>query len=174
LGFVERIKKIFPKNVVGCGPVPMTLILMSRLYGIQSIGLDICAESVRLSKKVARWLRLEKIIDIFQEDHFRLRDLDWNVVPVIQGDHFRLPVQETYALITVAANTRPKDEIFAHLAKAFSKDTKLSYRIYEKGLKRLMDDQPVSEFPPEFKEYSRIRPDPPVNNTSVFLVKNER
>jgi len=95
-------------------------------------------------------------------------------IRIAQGDHFKLPVQETCALITVAADARPKGEIFAHLAKALSKDTKLSYRIYEKGLRRLMDDQPVSKLPPEFKEYSRIRPEPPVNNTSIFLVKTGR
>ena len=72
----------------------------------------------------------------------------------------------------VGADARPKDEIFAHLSDVLPTGTMLSYRIYEKGLRCLLDDQPVFELPPEFKEYVRIRPEPPVNNTSIFLVKD--
>ena len=71
----------------------------------------------------------------------------------------------------VSADACPKDEIFTHLAKTLPNEARLSYRIYEKGLRRLMDDQPVSDLPPELKEYTSIRPEPPVNNTSVFLIK---
>jgi len=41
--------------------------------------------------------------------------------------------------------------------KVLYKGTKLSYRTYEKGLRRLMDDQPFSKPPPEFKENSWSR-----------------
>jgi len=74
----------------------------------------------------------------------------------------------------VGADACPKDEIFAHLAKTVPGGTKISYRIYEKGLRRFMDDQPVAAIPPEFEEYARIRPKPPVNNTSVFLIKTSK
>jgi hypothetical protein len=72
----------------------------------------------------------------------------------------------------VGADARPKDEIFAHLAKALPGGTRLSCRIYEKGLRRLLDDHALSDLPPGFTEYARIRPEPPVNNTSVFLLRN--
>ena len=72
----------------------------------------------------------------------------------------------------IVADALPKDEIFSHLAKALPDGTILSYRIYEKGLRRLLDSQSVFNLPSEFKEYARIRPEPPVNNTSVFIIKN--
>ena len=75
-------------------------------------------------------------------------------------------------LVMVAADAGPKDKIFTHLAKTLPNGARLSYRIYEKGLRRLMDNQAALDPPPAFKEYLRIRPEPPVNNTSVFLVKD--
>lgn len=141
---------------LGSGPLPLSLICLCKQYGLKGIGIEKVPEYVELSGKLLQNLELTGHIHI------------------VQGDHFKLPVQQTCGLIMVAADACPKDEIFAHLAKALSKGTKLSYRIYEKGLRRLMDDQPVSGLPPEFKEYRRIRPEPPVNNTSVFLVKTGR
>lgn len=41
---------------IGCGPVPVSLILLSRLYGIRSVGLDNASEAVELSQKVIRCL----------------------------------------------------------------------------------------------------------------------
>ena len=76
-------------------------------------------------------------------------------------------------LVMVAADASPKDEIFTHLKKTLPSGARLSYRIYEKGLRRLMDNQATLDLPHEFKEYLRIRPEPPVNNTSVFLVKTD-
>jgi hypothetical protein len=50
--------------------------------------------------------------------------------------------------------------------------TKLSYRIYEKGLRRLLDTFSLYTIPAPFEEYLRVRPEPPVNNTVVFLMKH--
>ena len=44
----------------------------------------------------------------------------------------------------------PKDEIFALLASSLPNGAKVSYRIYEKGLRRLMDKQVVFDPPPAF------------------------
>ena len=67
---------------IGCGSVPMSLILMSRLYGIRSMGLDSSAETVNLSKKVIQCLGLGKEVEIIQGDESRLRNLDWDLVLV--------------------------------------------------------------------------------------------
>ena len=48
-----------------------------------------------------------------------------------------------------------------------------SYRIYEKGLRRLLNNRSMFELPPEFTEHIKVRPEPPVNNTCVFAVKVE-
>ena len=145
-----------PKDRViflGSGPVPMSLICLYRQYGISGIGVEKVKEYADLSAQVIDALGLSRHIQI------------------IKGDHFSIPIEKKLSLIMVGADARPKNEIFAHLAKKFPKGTKVSYRIYEKGLRRLIDDQSDTAIPFEFKEYARIRPNPPVNNTSIFLIK---
>jgi len=139
---------------LGSGPLPLSLISLCKQYGIEGIGIEQVPEYAKLSQRLIEVLELTA--------HVR----------IVQGNHFSLPLQERCRLVMVSADACPKDEIFTHLAKTLPNEARLSYRIYEKGLRRLMDDQPVSDLPPEFKEYTRIRPEPPVNNTSVFLVKD--
>jgi hypothetical protein len=138
---------------LGSGPLPLSLICLCTQNGVEGIGIEQVPEYALLSKKVIEALELSARIQI------------------IQGDHFSLPLEEKCNLVMVGADAIPKAEIFDHLAKVFSKGTKFSYRIYEKGLRRLMDENPVTNLPPALREYTRIRPEPPVNNTSVFLVK---
>jgi hypothetical protein len=139
---------------LGSGPFPLSLISLCKQYGIEGVGIEQVPEYAGLSKKVIESLELA--------GHVR----------IVQGNHFSLPLQEECQLVMVGADACPKDQIFTRFAKALPNGTRVSYRIYEKGLRRLLDDQSVFDLPPEFKEYARIRPEPPVNNTSVFLVKN--
>lgn len=139
---------------LGSGPFPLSLICLCKQYGVRGIGIEQVPEYAELSKQLVEILELT--------GHIR----------IVCGNHFSLPLDEECRLVMVGADARPKDEIFTCLARALPDGTSLSYRIYEKGLRRLLDDQSVFDLPHEFKEYSRIRPEPPVNNTSVFLVKN--
>jgi hypothetical protein len=138
---------------LGSGPLPLSLICLYRQYGIESTGIEQALEYVALSGKLVKALGLN--------GHIR----------IIHGNHFSLPLKEECRLVMVGADALPKEEIFAHLAKVFSPGEMISYRIYEKGLRRLLDDQSVFELPPQFSECARTRPQPPVNNTSVFAVK---
>ena len=139
---------------LGSGPMPLSLICLCKQYGIDGIGIEQVPEYIKLSENLIKNLGLA--------GHIR----------IMQGNHFSLPLKDDCRLIMVAADALPKDEIFSHLAKVLPDGTILSYRIYEKGLRRLIDSQSVFKLPPEFKEYTRIRPEPPVNNTSVFIIKN--
>ncbi len=139
---------------IGSGPLPMSLISLYKQYGIKGIGIEQIPEYANLSQKLIKALELTDSIRI------------------ILGNHFSLLAHEKVQMVMVGADACPKDEIFTHLTKTLDNGTKLSYRIYEKGLRRLLDDKPVLDIPHEFKEYARIRPKPPVNNTSVFLVKD--
>ncbi len=141
---------------LGSGPMPLSLISLCKQFGIKGIGIEQIPEYVELSKKLLEILELTEPIRI------------------VQGNHFSLPLKEECQLVMVGADASPKDEIFTHLAKELSIGAKVSYRIYEKGLRRFIDGRPVPDLPPEFKEYTRIRPEPPVNNTSVFLVKTNQ
>jgi hypothetical protein len=144
-----------PKDRVvflGCGPLPLSLICLCTQHGVSGIGIEQKAEYAALSQKVIGVLGLNA--------HIR----------IVQGDHYTLPLKETCDLIMVGADAVPKDDIFEHVANVLPKGIRLSFRIYEKGLRRLVDNSPVSELPAAFREYTRIRPEPPVNNTVVFLV----
>lgn len=138
---------------LGSGPLPLSLICLCKQYGVQGVGMEQVPEYAKLSQKLIQALELTEHIQI------------------VQGDHFSLPFNKECMLVMVAADAGPKHEIFTHLGKTLPEGARLSYRIYEKGLRRLMDDGAALDLPPEFKEYLRIRPEPPVNNTSVFLIK---
>jgi precorrin-6B methylase 2 len=138
---------------LGSGPLPLSLICLSKEHGIQGVGIEQDRQIAELSKKVIERLELSQRISI------------------LHGDHFLLPLKEASALIMVGADAVPKKDIFEHLARVCPSGQMISYRIYEKGLRRLLDDQSMFELPTEFSELARIHPAPPVNNTCVFAVR---
>jgi len=69
----------------------------------------------------------------------------------------------------VAAQAEPKKKVFERWQKNLPGGTKVSYRLYEKGLRRILDGSSLFELPSGFEEYLRVQPEPPVNNTVVFL-----
>ena len=87
--------------------------------------------------------------------------------------HRRISSYSPAGLLMVAAMARPKEEIFLHLAQSLPGGSLVSFRLYEKGLRRLLDREGDADFilPTEFNNYCRIRPQPPVNNTVVVVRK---
>ena len=141
--------------IIGSGPLPISLIILCHQYGVRGIGIEQEPERAELSRKV-----LEKLG--FSDQ-----------IKIISGNHSTLPLKDTAGLIMVAAQAEPKQEIFDYLAKALPAGTKLSYRIYEKGLRRVLDTFSHYDLPESFEEYLRVRPEPPVNNTVVFVTKRD-
>jgi hypothetical protein len=133
----------------------LSLIALVKRCDIQGVGIEKDPLNADLSRQVLETLALGDQIDI------------------ISGDHFALPLTQPCRLIMVGADAVPKEEIFTHLAGTLPGQTTLSYRIYEKGLRRLFDMDHVGDLPHPLKEYRRIRPQPPVNNTSVFVIKEK-
>jgi len=143
-----------PKDCVlflGSGPLPLSLIVLCREYGLFGIGIEQDEKRASLSREVIASLGLSESIKI------------------LKGNHFILPLENSCDLYMVAAQAEPKKEIFGHLAKILPKGSTISYRLYEKGLRRVLDDISFFELPAGFKEYLRVQPQPPVNNTVVFL-----
>ncbi len=140
---------------IGSGPLPLTLIMLCHQHGLRGIGIEQEPDRAKLSRRVLMQLGLSDQIEI------------------IEGNHFRLPL-DGCKLVMVAAAAEPKKEIFDHLASVLPAGTKISYRIYEKGLRRLLETSSFLELPEQFEEYLRIRPKPPVNNTVAFLTKKGR
>jgi hypothetical protein len=138
---------------LGSGPLPLSLIALVSRCAIKGVGIEKEPVNADLARQVLASLALGEQIEI------------------VLGDHFGLPLPPPCSLVMVGADAIPKEEIFAHLAGTLPIGMKLSYRIYEKGLRRLFDMDHVGELPHPLREYRRIRPQPPVNNTSVFVVK---
>jgi hypothetical protein len=138
---------------LGSGPLPLSLITLCQAYGIKGTGIEQDGKRASLSREVISQLRLSESIKI------------------IEGNHFTLPLEIGFNLYMIAAQAEPKKEIFEHLAKILPNGSKISYRTYEKGFRKILDTNIRFELPVEFKEYLRVQPEPPVNNTVVFLKK---
>ena len=139
---------------LGSGPLPLSLIIMCHQNGLKGVGIEQEPDRAKLSRKVVEKLGLSDQIEIKT------------------GNHFSLPLQSKYELLMVAAAAEPKKEIFDYLASVLPARMRLSYRIYEKGLRRVLETGFQFELPEQFKEFYRIRPEPPVNNTVVFITKD--
>ena len=139
---------------LGSGPLPLSLIMLCHEHGVQGIGIEQDGQRASISREVVSQLKLSEKIRI------------------IEGNHICLPLEDRCELYMIAAQAEPKKEIFDHLAKVLPKGSKVSYRLYRKGLRRILDGGIFFELPAEFEEYLRVQPEPPVNNTVVFLEKN--
>jgi len=139
---------------LGSGPLPLSLITLCHEHGIRGTGIEQGGTRANLSREVVSRLGLSESIRI------------------IEGNHFCLPLKTRCELYMVAAQAEPKKEIFGHLAKVLPKGSKVSYRLYEKGLRKILDGSILFELPAGFEEYLKIQPEPPVNNTVVFLKRN--
>ena len=136
---------------LGSGPVPMTLILMSHLYGIRSIGVDSDPDTVKFSRDVIRHLGLQKDIEIVQGDDSCLDGLDWDIV-------------------LIAALAEPKKRIFGNLRKILEKrgPAPVIFRTYT-GMRAVLYKPVQPEDIRDFKIIKAIAPTGRVNNTTVFL-----
>lgn len=141
---------------IGCGPLPVTVLLSSTLYNIRCIGIDLDPEAVTLAKSCVKHFGLEKEIDIFLGDETILSNLYWDSV-------------------VVAGLAEPKTRIFRNLRSIakkkkseLRKPISVCYRNYT-GMKQLL----YRPFNPAcirgFRKIKEIYPSSGVNNTLVFL-----
>ncbi len=136
---------------LGSGPLPLSLIMLCSIYGLKGTGIEREREYAALSRSLVERLGLQ------------------NEISVLDGDHFSLPLKQRTKLIMIAAMARPKQEIFNLLAKRLPEGSLVSFRLYEKGLRRILDREEPFTLPPEFRLQHRIIPEPPVNNTVVMV-----
>ena len=136
---------------IGCGAVPMSLILLSRLYGIHSIGLESSMETTKLSTKVIQSLGLEKEVEIIHSDDLDLEKFDWDIA-------------------LVAALAEPKARIFKSLGRVLKKreNAFVIFRTYTGMRAVLYEPVQVADIK-GFKIVKEILPTGMVNNTTVFV-----
>jgi len=136
---------------VGCGSVPMSLILMARSYGTRSLGLDVSRDSVLSAQAVIRSLGLEDRIQIIQGDERLLRDLRWDAV-------------------LIAALAEPKERIFRNLRSILTERNRhvpVIYRTYT-GMRAVLYEPVTPEVAKGFKIVKKIFPTGRVNNTTIL------
>ncbi|MDZ7695842.1 MAG: nicotianamine synthase family protein [Deltaproteobacteria bacterium] len=136
---------------IGCGPVPLSLILMNRLYQTRCVGLDTSPDSVDLARAVVETLGLEKDITIVHGDETALWDLDWNAV-------------------LVAALAEPKERIFQNLRRILPErdsDIPVIYRTYT-GMRAVLYAPVNPDHLTDFRTIQEIFPTGRVNNTTVL------
>jgi len=136
---------------IGCGPVPISLILMNRLYGLRSVGLDISGKTVELSKRVIKCLGLEKKIKIIRGDDSNLKEIDWDMV-------------------LVSALAEPKARIFKSLREVLKErknHVPVVFRTYT-GMRAVLYEPVQPDDIKGFKIISQVLPTGRVNNTIVF------
>ena len=141
---------------VGCGPLPVTLLLFSKLYGIRCIGVDQDPEAVALAKDCVKHFGLEKEISILVGDETVLSDIEWDSV-------------------LIAGLAEPKQRIFRNLHSIIEnrktgaeKCVSVCYRNYS-GMRQLFYWPVKQEQIKGFRKINEIYPSGNINNTLVFL-----
>ena len=150
---IEALDLPRPKRLafIGCGPVPLSLILLHRLYGIDSIGLDSDPQAVSLAQQCLERLELNEAIKIIQGDEKSLADIDWD-------------------LVLVAALAEPKARIFTNLHQTMAATRKrpVICRTYS-GLRGLLHSPLTADDYRGFRIQQEIQPGGRVNNTLLQL-----
>ncbi|HII01623.1 TPA: methyltransferase [Methanosarcinaceae archaeon] len=145
---------------LGSGPLPLTLVVFFRQYGVKSIGIEQNSTRAYMSKRVLEKLGLSEDISILNGNHFSL-----------DGKDFVANLDSGVRALMVAAQAELKKEIFEHLLEVMPVGSRISCRIYEKGLRKLLNGNCLLDLPEGFEEQERVHPEPPVYNTVVFLEK---
>lgn len=153
---VQNSSKIGVLAFIGCGPLPVTLLLFSKLYGIRCIGIDKDPEAATLAKRCVKHFGLKKEIIIVQGDEKVLAELEWDSV-LIAG------LAEPKALIFENLHSIIKSKK-SHSKKLIS----VCYRNYT-GMRQLLYWPVRSEYTRGFRKMSEIYPTGGANNTLVFL-----
>ncbi|MBN2232004.1 MAG: nicotianamine synthase [Deltaproteobacteria bacterium] len=137
---------------IGCGPVPITPILLSRLYDMKTTGLEAAAEHVAAAQQVVRCLGLETYIEIIHGDDRLLPDLEWDMA-------------------LVAALAEPKKRIFSSLKRAMTARKRpgpVMFRTYT-GMREVLYQPVPAEAIEGFHIVGKVYPTGRVNNTTIFV-----
>jgi len=150
---VEALPDLADRKVVfiGCGPVPMSLILMNHLYQIPSLGLEASGKSVKMAREVIDTLGLARDIEIVEGDDAVLGDLEWDAV-------------------LVAALAEPKERIFRRIrAVLMEKEMNIPviYRTYT-GMRAVLYAPVTDADVAGFRTVKKVFPTGRVNNTTIF------
>ncbi len=136
---------------IGGGPLPLTLILLHKFFGVKGTSIEMLPEIADLSRKVLAKLGLDSEITVVDGDETALSRLDYDAV-------------------MVAAFAEPKERVFRNVGDAVTRETKILYRTYS-GMRAILYAPVSVDDLKGFEELELILPTGKVNNTSVMIRK---
>ena len=145
--FSEGDKLVF----IGGGPLPLTIIMFNKFFGVKGTSIEIVPEIADLSRKVIEKLGLNSQINVIDGDETVLSHID-------------------YDGIMVAAFAEPKMRVFEHVHELVKPETKILYRTYS-GMRAILYTPIKPDDLNGFRELGRAFPTGKVNNTSVLIKK---
>ncbi|NYB52125.1 MAG: methyltransferase [Methanobacteriaceae archaeon] len=145
--FTPQQKVVF----IGGGPLPLTLILLNKLFQAQGVSVEIMPEVAELSRQVIKKLGLESQIRVVEGDETVLKEID-------------------YTVVMVAALAEPKERVFANLWDIVDTVTPVIYRTYT-GMRAILYSPVTERATRGFHKEVMILPSGKVNNTSVLIRK---
>ena len=145
--FTPEKKVVF----IGGGPLPLTLILLNKIFKAQCVSVEVLPEVAELSRKVIEKLGLESEIEVVLGDETSLRNID-------------------YTVVMVAALAEPKERVFANVWEAVDTVTPVLYRTYT-GMRAILYSPVTEKATRGFHKEVMILPTGKVNNTSVLIRK---
>lgn len=161
---------------IGCGPLPVTLLLFSKLYGIKCIGIDKDSEAVSLAKRCVKHFCLEKEINIIQGDETALLKFEWDSV-LIAGlaepkkrifRNLHNIIKQKNSRIRKSRRKRYEFQNSELENPKLKKPISVCYRNYT-GMRQLLYRPVKQVYLRGFRKIKEISPSGGVNNTLVFL-----
>jgi SAM-dependent methyltransferase len=149
---VKALKLTRGKRVafIGCGALPVTLVILNREYGIKSIGIDSSRSAVRAARQCLKRLDLPGVT---------IRHGNENLLGKIDFD-----------VILVAALAEPKKRIFKTIRAVLEKKgpVPVMYRTYT-GIRGVLYHPVLESDRARLRVVKQIPPKKKVNNTLVLL-----
>ena len=150
----ENLAKLYKDDklvFIGGGPLPLTVILFNKFFGVKGTSIEVVPEIAELSRKVLKKLGLSSQIEVVVGDETALSHMDYDGV-------------------MVAAFAEPKMRVFEHVHELVRPETKILYRTYS-GMRAILYTPIKHEDLNGFTELGRVFPTGKVNNTSVLIKK---
>ncbi len=136
---------------IGSGPLPLTLILLNKTFGVHGIGIEMLPEVAELSQRVIDKLGLSSQIDVLVGEETCLNNIDYDIV-------------------MVAALAEPKERVFTNIWDTVDTSTPVIYRTYT-GMRAILYSPVTERATRGFHKVVMILPTGKVNNTSVLIRK---
>jgi hypothetical protein len=150
----NKLVKFSPEQKVvfiGGGPLPLTVILLNKLFNSKCISVEVNPEVAEVSRNVIKKLGLNSQIQVVVGDETSITSCNFTV-------------------IMVAALAEPKERVFSNIWDEVDTSVPIIYRTYT-GMRAILYSPVTEKAVRGFHKEVMIIPSGDVNNTSVLIRK---